>query len=100
MRAALQGHESRHGRADAELARFIVARGQHSAPVARAAHADRFSFQGRLIANFDRSVKAIHVEMDDRARLFVGLHKGNVSQGMTVSKSPLLEKTPQRLDLS
>ena len=69
IRTALQRHESRHGRADAKLSRFVIAGRQHAATIACAAHADRFSAQLRLIAHFNRGVEAIHVEMDDAARL-------------------------------
>ena len=79
VRAALQRHESRHRRAHAELTRFVVAGGQHTAPIARAADADRLSFQRRLIAHLDRGVEAIHVEMDDRALLVFSASPGNVA---------------------
>src|SRR2546421_2848491 len=94
MRAALQCHERRHGRAHAELARFVVARGQHAATIARATDADRFSFQGRLIADFDRSVKAIHVEMDDRARRTFRLHEETLPQEWTSSTAEGRDSSP------
>src|SRR5436190_19368842 len=73
--AALQCHESRHGRAHTELARLVIARRQHAAPITSAAHAHGFAPQRGAIAHFDRSVEAIHVEMDDGTWLLLTLHK-------------------------
>ena len=84
VRATLKRHESRHRGAHAELTRFVVAGGQNSAPVSRAANADRLSFQRRLIAHLDRGVEAIHVEMDDGAILTVRLHQEMLPQGAAV----------------
>src|SRR4051794_3683352 len=50
-----------------EFSGLVVTGGKHSAPIARAADADRLSFQGRLVANLDGGVERIHVEMDDLA---------------------------------
>src|SRR5439155_17629985 len=74
VREALQGHESRHGGAHAKLSRFVIAGRQNTAPVARAAHAHWFAAQRRAIAHLYRSIKAIHIEMDNRARLLFALH--------------------------
>jgi hypothetical protein len=51
----------------AEFARFVIACGQDAAPIARATDPNRFSTQSRPVAHFDRRVKAVHVEMNDRA---------------------------------
>src|SRR5215472_9972989 len=72
--ASLQRHESWHRRAHAELARFIIARRQYTAPLARATHAHGFPAQRGAIAHFDRRIKAIHVEMNDCSRLLFILH--------------------------
>ena len=95
VRAALERHEGRHGRAHAELARFVVAGRQDPAPVSRAAHADRLAFQRWLVAHFDRRVKAIHVEMDDGARSVAGSHENNLLQGAALSK-PGRDAFPKR----
>src|SRR5262249_44754229 len=68
VRAALECHERRHGRAYTERARLIIARGQHAAPLARAAHANRLAAQRRPIANLNRSIETVHVEMNDGVR--------------------------------
>src|SRR5438034_10210310 len=80
MWAALQCHESRHGRAHTELARLVIARRQHAAPITSAAHAHGFAAQRGAIAHFDRSVEAIHVEMDDGTWLLLTLHRENLAQ--------------------
>src|SRR5439155_9368378 len=73
--AALQRHESRHSRAHTEFARFVIARRQHAAPITSAAHAYWFAAQRGTIAHLDRGVKAIHVEVNNRApRLFFTSH--------------------------
>ena len=90
IRTALERHESRHGRAHAELPRFVVASGQHTSPIARATDAHRLSLQRRLIAHLDRGIEAIHVEMDDRA-LFARVSaftREMFIQGAAVSKPP------------
>jgi hypothetical protein len=53
---------------NAERARFVIARGQDAASLARAANADRLPAQSRPIPHLDRRVKAVHIEMNDRAR--------------------------------
>jgi hypothetical protein len=70
----LQRHESRHGRAHTELARFVIARRQHAAPIASATHADRLAAQRGTIAYLDRGIKAIHVEVDNGAGFRLILH--------------------------
>src|SRR5437868_10389837 len=67
--AALQRHESWHGRAHTELARFVIARRQHAAPITSAAHAHWFAAQRGTIAHLDGGIKAIHVEVNNRARV-------------------------------
>src|ERR1700757_4151940 len=66
--AALQRHESRHSRAHTELAGFVIARRQHAAPITSAAHAYWFSAQRGTIAHLDGGIKAIHIEVNNRAR--------------------------------
>ena len=80
FRTTLQRHESRHGRAHAKFARFVIARRQHAATIARAANADRLAAQFRAIAHLDRGIKAIHVEMDDRPSVRLDLHKANLAR--------------------
>jgi hypothetical protein len=87
IRAALQRHESRHGRAHAEFARFVIARRQHAAPLACAAHADRFAAQRRPIAHLDRSIKAIHIEMNDRAGPSLSFHISNLAVSLVRGES-------------
>jgi hypothetical protein len=57
--------ESRHGGTNPELACFVVARRQYPSTISRAADRNRFTSQFRVIADFDRRVETIHVEMDD-----------------------------------
>jgi ketosteroid isomerase-like protein len=63
-----------------KLARFVIARGQYAAPLSRAANADWFAAQARLIAHFNGGVKAVHVQVDDRAARWVSLHTENVNE--------------------
>src|SRR6266851_10268502 len=74
IRTTLQRHEGWHRGMHSERARFVIARGQDSTPVTRAAHADWFTAQRRPVAHFDRRVKAIHVEMNDRAGRRLDFH--------------------------
>src|SRR5438132_1247618 len=74
IRAALQRHESWHRRAHTELARLVIAGRQNAAPITSAAYPNRFAAQRGAITHFDSSIKAIHVEMDDGARLLLALH--------------------------
>ncbi len=71
----------------AELARFVIARGQDAAPIARPADADRFAAQRRPVAHLDRGVKAIHIEVNNRARLRIFLHAANVASKKAFSQS-------------
>src|SRR5262249_6999728 len=71
---ALQRHESRHGRAHAELPRFVIARSQNAASLARATHADRFTTQRRAIAHLNGGIKAVHVQMDDCTCVMFAAH--------------------------
>jgi len=64
-----------------ELTRFVVARGENAPAIARAADSDRLAFQRWLIAHFDRSVKAIHVEMNDFTGTLGRFHNGNIHPG-------------------
>jgi hypothetical protein len=52
---------------NAERARFVITRGQDSTPLARPTHADRFPPQSRPVPHLDGCVKAVHIEMNDRA---------------------------------
>src|SRR4029077_16970795 len=74
IRAALQRHEGRHGRAHTELARFVIARRQHATPIACASHAHWLAAQRRSVAHLDGGIKAIHVEMDDGMSCLLILH--------------------------
>jgi len=74
MWTALQRHERRHRGMNAERAGFVIARGQDSAAIASAANADGFSTQSRPVAHLDGRVKAVHVEMNDRARYGIACH--------------------------
>jgi hypothetical protein len=60
-------------------------RGQNAAPLSRAAHADGFATQGRPVAHLDGCVKAVHIEVDDRACVVFILH-GEISH--TASRRP------------
>src|SRR4029077_10260545 len=64
----LQRHEGRHCRTNRESSRLVVASGQYTAPISCPADTNWFSTQRRFVSHFDRGVKAIHIEMDDRAR--------------------------------
>src|SRR5205814_10565656 len=55
-------------------ARFVIARSQNAASLARAAHADGFAPQRRPVPDLDRCVKAVHIEVDDRACSLFILH--------------------------
>ena len=66
--AALQSHESRHGRAHTELARLVIAGRQHAPPITSAAYADWLAAQRGAVAYLDGGIKAIHVEMNSGAR--------------------------------
>src|ERR1700730_2217617 len=70
----LQRHKRRHRRMNAERARFVITRGQNSPTLARAAYADRLSPQSRPVPHLDGRVKAVHIEMDDRASWGIACH--------------------------
>ncbi len=59
------GFRSGHRTVDTRLARRIVGRCHHSSPCRRPAHNDRLTCQFRPITLFDRSVKGVHVNMED-----------------------------------
>ncbi|MCY1534368.1 hypothetical protein D9M68_697380 [compost metagenome] len=67
IRAVLERLRRRHGRAHAERTRFVVAGGDHPAPVGRAAHGHRPAAQRRVVAHLDRGVETVAVAMDDLA---------------------------------
>src|SRR5439155_7118297 len=59
--------DTRHGGANAELARFVAGRA-HDAPLrGRTADDDRPATQRRIIALFDRGIESVHVEMENDA---------------------------------
>jgi hypothetical protein len=71
----------------AELARFVIARSQDATPVAGSADADRFAAQRWPVAHLDRRIKAIHIEVNNRARLRIFLHARNVAAKKAISQS-------------
>ena len=78
LRATLQGHECRHGRADTEFPCLVVARSQNAPAFSRAADANRFAPKCGPVANFDRRVKTIHVEVDNDAGRGLVWHEKNL----------------------
>jgi hypothetical protein len=75
VRTALPRHESRHRRADPELACLVVAGGDYPA-MTPSAHGYGLTGQLWALTHLDRCIEAIHVDVDDFAHAwwgFVGL---------------------------
>jgi hypothetical protein len=70
-----------------ELARFVVARRQN-ATAACTADAYWLTAQRRSITHLDRRVKAIHIEVNDGARLGIFLHGGNLAMEQRILTFP------------
>src|SRR5260370_2407384 len=71
----------------AELARFVITRGQDAAPIARPADANRLAAQRRPVTHLDCGIKAIHIEVNNRARRRIFLHATNVAAKKAISQS-------------
>src|SRR5207247_10892220 len=76
---ALQRHKSGHGRAHTELARLVIACCQNPASISCAAHANWLAAQRGTVADLNRGVEAVHIQMDNCARPWIFFHRTNVA---------------------
>ena len=65
FRAALQRHIGRHRRAHSKFSSFIITGREDAASITCPADPNRFATQFGAIADLDRRVKAIHIQMND-----------------------------------
>ena len=67
VRAQLQRLAHGHGRTHSPGPRFIVAGGNHPAPVGSPAYRQRFAGQARIVTHLDGGIETVAVDVDDLA---------------------------------
>ncbi|MNS95791.1 hypothetical protein D3C72_1300630 [compost metagenome] len=88
VRAQLQSMSRSHRRTHAIGPRFVIAGGDHPAPVRRTTHRQRLAGQTRVIAHLDGGVETVAVNVDDFSLSHV--RKGNVANRIgSISLTPV-----------